>query len=191
MNNNLITFIGIISIVFFIIILELLVSAVDSNIITADSFMVIMLAISFTPPVIYAIVMYILHIKDKKRTEKENELRAQQNTDKANRTVKYLLEKTIGKELTDIAFAFDWKQLWEGEIEQKILKDKAYKTELYKKYLNATFDNKTVLKCNEILETKFYKNEYYQTSKYIMGKLRETYFEYHKLKEQLKEYENN
>lgn len=189
-------FIGFISIVFFIIILELLASAVDSNIITADSFMVIILAISFTPPVIYAIVMYILHIKNKKLSEeekqKENELTEQQNTYKANRTVKYLLEKTIGKELTDVVFAFDFKHL-SGEIEQKILHNKQYKIELCEKYISFSLniDTETELKCKKILETKFYKNEYYQNSEYIMDEIRHTYLEYVELRVKLKEYKND
>ena len=162
-------------------------------------FYLITFTILLTPIIIYSIVKFISYRIEKKRTEeeeeeeqKENELNEQQNNDKANRTVKYLLEKTIGKELTDVVFAFDFKHL-SGEIEQKILHNKQYKIELAKKYNSfaLNIDTETELKCKKILETKFYKNEYYQNSEYIMDKIRHTYLEYVELRVKLKEYENN
>lgn len=156
-------------------------------------FYLITFSIMLTPIIIYSIVKFISYRKEKERTRIENELCAQQNTDKANRTVKYLMEKTIGKELTVIVFNFDWSCLWTGEIERKIMFDKKYKTELYKKYSD-NFNMVSVKQfdtCEKILEKKFSKNSYVQNYNFIMHKLCQTASEYYKLKEQLKEYENN
>ena len=156
-------------------------------------FYLITFTILLTPIIIYSIVKFISYRREKERTRIENELCAQQNTDKANRTVKYLMEKTIGKELTVIVFNFNWSCLWTGEIERKIMFDKKYKTELYKKYRDNVnmVSEKQYDTCEKILEKKFSKNSYVQNYNFIMHKICQTASEYYKLKEQLKEYENN
>lgn len=163
----------------------------------AIQFYLITFTILLTPIIIYSIVKFISYRREKERTRErtriENELCAQQNTDKANRTVKYLMEKTIGKELTVIVFNFNWSCLWTGEIERKIMFDKKYKTEMYKKFRDNVnmVSEKQFDTCEKILEKKFSKNSYVQKYNFIMHKLCKTASEYYRLKEQLEEYENN
>ena len=91
-------------------------------------FYLITFTILLTPIIIYSIVKFISYRREKERTRIENELCAQQNTDKANRTVKYLMEKTIGKELTVIVFNFNCRSDSSGFNSAMIFRIKSDKT---------------------------------------------------------------